>query len=229
MDISRAVQFFTDDERWITKVAIGTVLGILGFLILPLFIVIGYAIQIARNVKDGMDTPLPEWDNWGQYLRDGFTIALAGFIYSLPIMILLVIGGVMAGVGSATDVDAFAALGDVALMIFGCIGFLYGLALMAIMPALYIQFIQHGTLGACLDFRTVIEITRNNLGDILLTVLVMAGISMVASFLWVIPCIGWIAGLAMIPLAQFIGAHLYGQIAAKVHGKGSKFDNIIID
>lgn len=226
MDISRAIQFFTDDERWITKIIIGSVLGFLGFLILPIFIIIGYAIQIARNVKDGMDTPLPEWDNWGQYLRDGFVIVMAGFIYSLPVMLLFGAGAVMVGVGSATEVNAFVALGGVAMMTLGCIAFLYMLALLVIMPAIYIQFIEHGTLGACLNFREVLDITRNNIGDILITVLVMSGIGMAGTFIAVIPCLGMILAFAIIPLTQFVGAHLYGQIAAKVSGKGDKLDDI---
>ena len=69
MDIQRAFTFITDDEKWITKLLIAVVISFFSFLIVPIFIVSGYAIQIARNSRDGMDTPLPEWDDWSSYMK----------------------------------------------------------------------------------------------------------------------------------------------------------------
>ncbi len=229
MDISRAIQFITDDEQWIKKILIGGVVVLLSIFIIPIFALTGYAIQIARNVKDGMDVPLPEWDDWGKYLKDGFVVAMAGFIYALPALILIIVGVAITGIGDATDIDAIAATGGVLLGLLSCIAFLWLLALVAIGPAIYIQYIEHGTLGACLQVSEVINITRSNIGDILISVAVIMGLGIVTSLVTAIPCLGLIVALFTTPYLQFVSAHLYGQIAAKVHGKGSKFDDIVIN
>ncbi len=229
MDISRAVQFMMDDEKWITKLLIACVVTLLSVFVLPIFVLMGYSIQIARNVKDGMDVPLPEWDNWGGYFKDGLTIFAAGFIYMLPALILMAIGVAITGVGGATEIDAIAATGGVLLALFGCIAGLYSLALALIAPAIYVQYLEYGTLGACLRYREVIDIARNNVGDIIITILVILGISIGFSLVSWIPCLGWIIMIAAAPFTQFVTGHLYGQIAAKALGKGSKFDDIVIN
>lgn len=232
MDIQRALTFMTEDENWIKKLGIGVALTLFSFLILPIFIITGYGIQVARNVKDGMDVPLPEWDTWGDYLREGFVVALAGLIYAIPALALFLIGGIVAGAGGATDVDALIATGGVVFALLACLGSIYLLAMIAIGPAIYVQYINHGSLGACLNFREVFGIVRENIGDIVMTMLVFIGIGIVMSVIGVIPCIGTLAILALTPWFQIVTAHLYGQIAAKVGGggtKGDKFDEMSYD
>ena len=68
MEIGKAFTFVTEDEGWIKKLAIGAVFVLVPFLIL---LVIGYQILIIRNVIDGKDRPLPEWEDFGQLFKDG--------------------------------------------------------------------------------------------------------------------------------------------------------------
>ena len=71
MDVNKAFTFVFDDERWITKVLIGSVLLFFSFLIVPVFFFAGYMIQIVRTVMDGLEDPLPEWEEWGRLFKDG--------------------------------------------------------------------------------------------------------------------------------------------------------------
>ena len=60
MDIGKALTFFTEDERWVEKMAIGTgvavvslvlspvLIGIVGFLIIA-----GYSVRLLQHVRDG--------------------------------------------------------------------------------------------------------------------------------------------------------------------------------
>lgn len=228
MDIQRAVTFVTEDEQWIKKLGIGLLMMFLFFLILPMFVVMGYGVQVARNVKDGMDVPLPEWDNLGGFFKDGLSIAVVGLVYSLPMIVLMIVGIVLVALGGATEMDAIMATGGVLLALLGCVVAIYSVALIAIGPAIYIQYLKHESIGACLRFSEVLNITRNNIGDILIAVLVMLGISFVTSIANVIPCLGALLSIAATPYILCVTAHLYGQIAAKELGKGSKFDDIIL-
>ncbi len=72
MDIGRAFTFVGDDPKWVQKLLIGGGLFLLGYLTsiiligIPIFlIVLGYLVQVTRNVIGGQDRPLPEWNDWG--------------------------------------------------------------------------------------------------------------------------------------------------------------------
>lgn len=229
MDIARAVQFVTDDEQWIKKVLIGVVVVLLSIFIIPAFALTGYGIQIARNVKDGNDIPLPEWDDWGKLISDGFAVGIAGFIYAIPAIVLFVIGGVIVGLGDALDSDAILAAGGTVFALLACIAGLYLVAMVVIAPAITIQFIKHGTFASCMRISEVVAIARNNIGDILISLVVIFGISAVLGLVGFIPCLGFLVGIAASPYISMVTSHLYGQIAAKEFGKGSKFDDILIN
>ena len=47
-------------------------------------------------IVDGVEPYLPEWDDWGQLLIDGFRLLGAGLIYALPVLILPFLGYMIA-------------------------------------------------------------------------------------------------------------------------------------
>ena len=97
MDIGRALTFYTEDERWIEKTAIGTgvillsillsfiLVGVVGFLI-----VMGYGVRLLQNVRDDVSPVLPEWDQWGDDLSRGFKLFVVQLIWALPIILIVV-------------------------------------------------------------------------------------------------------------------------------------------
>jgi hypothetical protein len=60
--------------------------------ILPLVLISGYRLRLMRQAIAGDDLCLPEWDDWGQLLRDGLCGMLISVIYLLP-GILVFFGG----------------------------------------------------------------------------------------------------------------------------------------
>ena len=234
MDIQKAFTFISEDEKWLNKLGMGVLMTLLSFLVLPAFILSGYSIEIARRVMQGDERPLPEWTDYGKYLVDGLMVAVAGFVYALPAIILMVVGGITGGLLSAIgDGDVGAALGGGAALIFILIAFVYLIAMMFLLPAVTIQFIRHGNIGACLNFREVIAITRSQIGNIIVAVISLIAAGMVINFgaalLNVIPCLGTIAWaiimLAVTPYLQYVSGHLFGQIAGNVDGaKSDKLD-----
>ena len=227
MDIGKSLTFISEDERWVNKVIILLIVSFFSFLIFPIFFLIGYAIGITRNVKDGVEKPLPEWEDWGKLFMDGLYIFIAQFVYTLPFLIIACIatvatGGLGALADSGGSSDAMGILLGTTGLIIGCLGFLYMLALVFISPAIIIQYVlQHDEFGACFRFGEVFGIARDSIANILIVILVTMGIgfavSMVTGVLSLIPCIGWIAalliGLLMSPYLTAVSGHLYGQIA----------------
>src|ERR1700712_1787676 len=94
MDIGKALTFFTEDERWLEKLAIGTGVTIISLILSPvligivgLFIIAGYCVRLFQNVRDGNPKPLPEWDQWSEDLIRGFKWAVVAIVWSLPLIV----------------------------------------------------------------------------------------------------------------------------------------------
>ena len=228
MDVNKAIRYVMEDKQWISKLIIGILLSVLGFLIIPALILQGYLVKIIRHVMGGSWSSLPEWDDWGGLLRDGFFVTVAQFLYTLPFIILIIISivatGGIAGLSGSEDIAAVAATGGGLLMF--CLIILFAIALLFLTPALLIQYAIKDDFSALFRLGEVMDIIRNNMADILVAFLVsiaaVFAISLITGVLSLIPCLGWIAafliGLAIGPYISFVTSHLYGQIAAKILG-----------
>jgi hypothetical protein len=237
MDVGKSLTYITEDERWISKLLIALVVSFFSFLFFPIFFLIGYAIAITRNVKDGVKHPLPEWEDWGKLFMDGLYVFIAQFVYTLPFLIIacigvLATGGLGALADSSGDPDMLVALMGTTGIVIGCLGFLWMIALIFISPAIIIQYVlQNDEFGACFRFGEVFGIARDSIADILIVILVTIGIvfgvSIITGILSIIPCLGQILalliGLVMSPYMTAVSGHLYGQIAIKYVGGKEKF------
>jgi len=233
MDFEKAFTYLKDDERWMTKLGIGAAVQFLSFLIVPIFLLPGYMVQIVRNVHDGVEPALPEWDDWGRLLTDGLTIVGAQLVYTLPFWLLVCIsmiatggaGALMDGAGGNAS-DA-AALGIVSVWgIVGCLSILFVIAWIFLAPAITIQYVREGDFASCFRVGEVIAIIRDNISDILMITLAFIAaqfvITFIVGFLNIIPCIGTIVGvvisIALYPYLMMARGHLYGQLLAKMDG-----------
>lgn len=228
MDVNKAIRFVMEDKQWISKLLIGALMSVLSFLILPAFILQGYLVKIIRHVMNGNWDSLPEWEDWGDLLKDGFFVTVAQVVYTLPFILLMIIGGAatggMASLTGSDDLAAAAATGGGLLLL--CLVVLFAVALLFLTPAILIQYAIKDDFGACFRFGEVFDIIRNHMSDILVafvvTLVAAFVISLLIGILSLIPCLGWIAafliGLAVGPYISFVSGHLYGQIASKVLG-----------
>jgi hypothetical protein len=221
MEIGQAFTFVKADEEWIKKLGFGALFVLFGFLILPLFPLVGYQVRIIRNVIDGKQRPLPKWEDFGKLFMDGLILVVAGFIYALPIS-LISICGIVAG-NASTDT-----LFIVVTIVGSCLGFVYGIALMFVIPALYIQYARYGQFGSLFRFAEVIAIARGNLVNFLIIAVVSVVANLVvgiASGIAVITICGPIVvSLAGAAWVMYATGHLYGQVARGTSGKALSFD-----
>jgi hypothetical protein len=226
MDVAKAFTFFTEDERWVGKIVIGAFVSLLTFLIVPIVLLAGYLAGITRNVMNGEERPLPEWEDFGTLFRDGLAIVVAQLVYTLPFWLLICIAFMatigFSGLSELSEEAAVASIFATAGLVI-CLALLFVIALFFLSPAIVIQYVRTEDFGAAFRFSEVIGIARENTSDI-----IIAGLaSLVANFLFsfvvgilaIIPCIGWVAapilGLAAAPWLISVTGHLYGQIAAK--------------
>ena len=231
MDIGRALTFFTEDERWIEKTAIGTgvlllstllsfvLVGIVGFLI-----VMGYSVRLLQNVRDGVNPVLPEWDRWGDDLSRGFKLFVVQFIWALPIILIIVpitLVSVLVGNSGGGDAEGFAVL---LALCATCVSFIVAIFYMIIQPAITIFFAENEEISAGLQIGRIWDWTRSHIGEVMIvTIVYIVGsmiIGTVGSIAGVILC--GIGLLVTIPLAQlviyYLQFHLYGQLAPALAG-----------
>ncbi len=231
MDIAKAFTFVTEDERLLTKLGIAVLVSVASFLIVPIPLLVGYMVGVTRNVRDGVKKPLPEWDDFGQLFRDGLSVIAAQLVYTLPFWLIACIAFIATiGFGGLAEAsEEAAAAGIIATFgLIGCLTVLFAIALLFISPAIVLQYVNTNELGACFRFSEVIGIARQNMGDILIVFLASFGaglvLSVVTTVLGIIPCLGPILALiisfAASPYFLFATGHMYGQIAAKISGKG---------
>lgn len=234
MDVGKSFTYQFEDNNWITKLLIGALVSAVPILNFAWF---GYMVDLLRNVMDGVSLPLPEWSDLGEKFMKGLIVWLAGIVYSLPAIIfgcipfsvLAFSGGMESGDLQDTLLAAFTGLG----LLFGCLLFIYFLALSFFFPAVYINFARKGTFNSCFEFSEIIRTVTSNINKYLTAWLVsiVAGIvvsfilGIVSAVLGFIPCLGWIIAWLIGAVGAVYGltiyAHLFGQVASTPSMAGS--------
>lgn len=225
MEISKSLSFITEDPRWQPKLMIGTgviiassilssvLIGVIGYIIFA-----GYCIRLLQNVRDGQPYPLPDWDQWGEDLARGFKLVVAAIVWMLPLIVLSIpifIGGAMSD--SSSDSAQF--IGAMILICGGCLNVIYGLLVAIVSPGISIAFAKDEQITSALQFRAIIDWTRENISQVLVVTIVVIA----ASF--ALGLVGLLGGLLLclvgviitVPLATLLASlfqyHLYGQLA----------------
>ncbi len=224
MDIGKALTFYTEDERWVEKLAIGTgvllistILSVILVGVLGYFIVLGYCIRLMNNVKNDVTPVLPEWDQWGDDLVRGVKLFMVKFVWFLPLVLVMapiIIGWAMADSGQSGKF-----IGTVLVLCGSCLAFLYGIFFSLVQPGFTVAFAEREEISDGLQFTKVWSWTMERLGQVALVMIVI----LVASF--IVQTVALIAGVILclvglvvtLPLGQLIiylfTYHLYGQLA----------------
>jgi hypothetical protein len=230
MDIGRALTFFTEEERWVEKTTIGTLVLLISSLLsviligmLGFFIVLGYGVRLMRNVRNDVRPVLPEWDQWGDDLVRGLKLFVVYLVWALP-MILLMVPFIFGAALADTRDSTAQAFGAILMICGGCLTVLYGIFYAVIQPGVTIAFARREEIKDGLQLTEIWQWTRANLSDVAIVAIVyVVGsllIGLVASVVGAILCgIGLIVTL---PLGQLIiyyfQFHLYGQLDRNTSG-----------
>jgi len=226
VDYTKAFTFLQEDERWLEKLGIGTVVLIVSSIlssvligVIGLFIVAGYCVRLLQNVRDGQVRPLPEWDQWSEDLIRGFKLVVVYFVWALPSLVFAVPLGIGTMISGGQN-DAGDFFGVMLMICGGCLAGLYGIFLFVVSPGFVVAYARDEQIRSGLQFTEIIQWVRQNLSQALITNVIAAigglVISVVAGLAGFILCI--IGLVITIPLGTLITYlyqyHLYGQLAA---------------
>jgi hypothetical protein len=221
MDIGKSFGYVFEDDEWITKVLIAAAILGLGILfswmlliplIIALFLLGGYGVEITRRVIRGDTEVLPKWDNWGELLVDGLKAWIIQLVYALPIIILGICLSIPVGI-LAKEAQEVSSLLSVCL---SCVYFLWGIAMGLLLPAAIAMFVAEGEVSAAFRFGDVFSLVSGNLTTYLL-VLVIGWVASFIGGLGLLVC--GVGFLLTAPYAGWITAHIRGQAYLEAKGQ----------
>ncbi len=211
MDYNRIFTYIFKDEGWIKKVLIGgllTLIPVVGF-----FFPLGYFLKHYRNMRDGNDVPLPEWNDFGDIFMVGLKQFVVNLIYSLPVFVIGLFSFVVSFLmmnGSKDGRNAAPILGIIGLLYFFV--FLYYLIFTFIMPAVIMKFTRNFSISEALKVGEVLSLIKSNIKDFLILFL----ISIVAE---IIASVGMILCMVGVVFTSFIALGIYFRAVAAVERK----------
>ena len=231
MNIQKALTYPFEDKQWTGKIGIGVLISIVPILN---FAWLGYIIELMRQVIKGNPLPMPDWNNLGKKFMDGLFLFLAGFVYAIPVILLigvplpiLIVPAILAGNSNNQNIaSAIATAGSMVAMCLTCVFLLYALALSVLFPAIYVEYAAKGTFASCFNFKDIFVQIGKNTGVYFTAWGVYLGVAIGASLVggiiggllgW-IPCLGQliavVVGVASGIYALLGFAHLFGQYGA---------------
>jgi hypothetical protein len=184
--LNESINYLRSSEEWVKTVLIGGVLSLLGFLIVPAILVVGYLLRVLRARMHGEEEP-PVFDEWGDMLREGaygFAIAIVYGIVPAIIgtaLIAVGVGGAVAG----GDSGASAFVGGLVVLVGVLVLFALSLVVAYVLPAALANYVDTERFGSAFSV--------SDLRPVLLSGKYAAA---------------WAVGLVVVAVAAFVGTLL---------------------
>ncbi len=218
MDISRAFTYIFDDDEWVGKLVmvlvwsfVGAipVIGLLGYAALA-----GYTVLLIKNMRQGVENPLPRWDNLGAIIGDGANVLIATFVYNLGNLALACGFALLApSFGLAEEVGSPTTADGAFLAVMCCLSIVilaYNLIIWPLLAIGVVRYAETGQINVFFQTSRLFATLQRHLSDTGQWVIFSIFGGIVIGFIALIPCVGWIAAPA---LSLPVQAHLLGQFA----------------
>lgn len=189
-DFAKAFTFVFEDPQWVSKILIGGLFYIAGFLIIGWFFIFGYCARLARNVMAGVAQPLPEWQDLGEYFGEGLRLFAVAFVYYLPLVAIAIVFGVPAAVMGAIETGDAEALSGLFAGCAVCFVVPFALAVTFFLPAGLLAAIDQRRFGAAFEFGRLWDFITKNVVNYLLAILVYLIARFLGGFGIILLCIG---------------------------------------
>lgn len=211
VDLEWLAKYPMESDDWIVTVAIGGIMLILSFLVIPILAVWGYLVRAIRAGMEGAEEP-PVFDDWGDLMMEGLVAGIIGLIYQIipGIVFGVFVLGSLAAMLSGSDAGAGAGflglfggffLWWVLAIIFGYVGFA-GVA----------NYAKEGDFGAGFDFGVIKEVatSREYMMAWVYVIVLNIVVGIITGILNIIPFLGALVGLFVSFYALIIAGWLWG-------------------
>jgi hypothetical protein len=186
INYTKSFSFMFEDKNWAVKIFLGAMFNLLSLVLVGIPFIFGYLLELAKNSKEGKEIPLPEWDKLGDKFVRGLVYLIIVIIYSIPGIILSFIPCVKY-----------------------CLGPLYFLALLFILPYITLKYAQTGSFEDVFRFNEIIDFTKKNINNLIVVVLLTIALEIIATFGVLALVVGIFFTLFWADLAIY---YLYGKV-----------------
>lgn len=189
-DFAKPFTYVFEDPEWLQKILIGGLFYLAGFLIVGWFFILGYVAKLTRNVIAGLERPLPDWENLGDYFNEGLRLFGVAFCYVMPLVVLGI--GMMfpAMIADAIDNEGVRTMGGLMAGCMTCVFVPLTFAVMFFMPASLLFAAVERRFGAAFEFRRIWPFIKQNIGNYVLAIVVYLIARMIGSVGIALLCIG---------------------------------------
>ncbi len=204
MDIGKSFTYMFEDKKWIEKILIG---GLLGIIPIVNFIPVGYALRALKNRAENRADILPDWDDWGGDWVRGALVFVASLVYAIPILLLAIPYGIVMAVTQQGSGE-----GGVCSGLYSCGASLWGIVMAIVLPAGIIKYATEGTFGSFFRFSEIFRFISDNISNYIIALLLILVAGIAAGIVGSILC-----GIGLL-FTEFwsylVSAHLLGQVKA---------------
>jgi hypothetical protein len=210
MDFGLAFRFPFRDPQWFKKLVVPGLVSLIPFV--GQFFLVGFGLNVTKRVIEKHPESLSELD-FGGDLKRGFMSFVIGLGYSLPMIILAFIFGIImvaiGGLSGNGDSNGAGLLGVVMAAGFGIISMLYGVIVAFFASAALGNYLAKGEqLGAAFEIREIWGILKAAIVPYLIVLIGGVIASLVGSLGFIICIVGL---LVTMPYAMAVYGHLLGQ------------------
>lgn len=213
MDFVRAITYPFDDEEWLKKLGLGFLIALIP--VVGVMTLYGWMLEITKRVKMNDPQPLPDWSDFGEYLRKGFMLFLGVLIYTLPVILL----SFLSSAPSLFMDENNGGLLMTVTICCSCLSALLGIAISVFSLVGIIRYAESENFSVFFAFSENYAILRENIGDFGMAILYLVGFSLLVSIASTITF--GLGTIVAIPLTVTFFGHLLGQLARKLSGTGA--------
>ena len=209
LNIGRSFTYMFEDEDWIMKIVIG---GILLFIPIINLMTMGYMLEVLKRVADGMDMPLPEWDDFGGKFMKGLMLVVIGLLYQIPGMPLLCLYFGLIGVsalGGPSNGETLIGMAGILRACTFCLYLSWAVVVMFVAPASLIRYAVTGDFMSAFRFGEIFSFIRDNIANYVVALALAVVAVFIAYFGVIACCVGLLFTMFWYYLVM---AHLLGQV-----------------
>jgi hypothetical protein len=169
------------DQRWLSKFLLAALFMLLSILVVGIFFLLGYYVQVIQRVIRKDENPMPEWDEMGEKFVLGFKYFVVYLVYFIPVILLYVLflaAVIAASLSGGQEISTLINIMSILLVI---ILLPYTLALSVLTPIISARFAATESISEALDIAGIVRQFKMNWQNAIIVALITVGIQSFAA------------------------------------------------